>query len=260
MINEKPARKDDVATRYRPAEIAATSSCVSYWILVLLSFGLPHANAPDNNAIFLFHTAFLVLGVAYFGLGIAQRLWLIPGAERTRRRNFLSDSFRSKLTDDQTVGYYNNDFDAGLIRMGANTMENAFFSEAIARQMLLCERLKAVTCAATWLALLAYRFSSFETVSWITQVVFSAEVLESWLTLELFRHRCERVYERLHEFFRGKFSKRSNENNSTILDAFADYECAKASMGTLLSSRIFQRLNPKLTTKWENIRQNLGMN
>jgi hypothetical protein len=144
--------------------------------------------------------------------------------------------------------------------MGANTMENAFFSEAIAKEMLIWERLKAGFCAITWLTLIVNRSSSYETLSWITQVVFSAEVLDSWLTLEFFRVQCEKVYKRLNDLFRRNVRKNSNEDLTTILDAFTAYESAKTSAGTLLSSKIFKKLNPKLTKDWERIRNELGMN
>ncbi|WP_437222739.1 hypothetical protein SH661x_002924 [Planctomicrobium sp. SH661] len=259
MLDEQPQRRDDVSQRYKPAERAATASGIIYLLVVFLSFALPYADDSNYPIIATMHTAFLVLGITYFGLGTVQRLVLIPYAERARCKQFLGNSFESKLSEDQTVAYYNNEFSAGIVRMGANTMENALFSEAVARKMLFCERLKAGVCAITWLALWANRFCSFEILSWITQVVFSAEVLESWLTLEVFRARCAKVYERLYDLFRGGVRIRSNEDKATILDTFAAYESAKASAGTLLSSEIFHKINPKLTEDWERIRNELGM-
>ena len=171
----------------------------------------------------------------------------------------LSDSFGTPLSHDKTVLYYNNNYAPSINRLGANTMENAFFSSEVAEKMLIKKRALVSVYIASWIFLFSFRDTDLNIMIWITQIVFSGEIIVQWFSLEALRTRQERTYERLHTHFLHKIGSDSGREIATILDAFVAYETAKSSSSCLLSSKVFYKLNPSLTKKWEQIRNELDM-
>jgi hypothetical protein len=171
----------------------------------------------------------------------------------------LSDSFATPLSHDKTSLYYNNEYSPSIQRLGANTMENALFTKEVAAGMLCRSRLVTGGYVLAWLVAFALRHNNLEVLTWITQIVFSREVIVQWLNLEVLRSRCEHVYEQLHAHFLQEIGEDSERAIATILDAFVSYEAAKSSAGLLLSTRVFHQLNPSLSVKWNLIRQELRM-
>ncbi|MDD5760223.1 MAG: hypothetical protein PHI06_14215 [Desulfobulbaceae bacterium] len=110
-----------------------------------------------------------------------------------------------------------------------------------------------------WLLAFALRHNNLEMLTWITQIVFSGEIVVQWLNLEVLRFRCERIFEQLHAHFLHDIGACSPKAIATILDLFVSYEAAKSSAGLLLSTKVFEKLNPSLTVKWDQVRQELKM-
>ncbi|MCD6335444.1 MAG: hypothetical protein J7M27_08950, partial [Candidatus Latescibacteria bacterium] len=93
----------------------------------------------------------------------------------------------------------------------------------------------------------------------ITQLVFSREILTQWLKLEIQRFRHERTFEQLHSHFLHEIGEDSPRAIANVLDAFVAYKAAKSATGVLLSTRVFRKMNPALSKKWHQIRQELNM-
>ncbi len=177
-----------------------------------------------------------------------------------RRKQVLSDAFGTPLTHDKTSLYYNNEYSPSVQRLGANTMENAFFSKEITARMLWKNRFITGGYLVTWLLAFALRHNNLEGLTWITQLVFSAEIVALWLNLEVLRFRYEHVYDQLHAHFLHEIGEDSHRAIATVLASFVDYESAKSSAGILLSTKVFNKLNPSLSEKWKQIRRDLKMN
>ena len=94
---------------------------------------------------------------------------------------------------------------------------------------------------------------------WITQLVFSGEILVGWLKLEILRFRYERTYDELYSHFLHKLGEDSPRAAANVLNAFVTYESAKSTAGIFLSTNDFQKLNPVLSKRWANICQELDM-
>lgn len=188
-----------------------------------------------------------------------SRFYLVPKAERMRRKQMLSDAFGTPISHDKTSLYYNNDYTPSVQRLGANTMENSLFSKEIASEMLCEKRLFTGGYAVLWILAFSLRHNNLEILTWITQILFSGEIVAQWLNLEILRIRHDRIYERLHHHFLHEIGGDSPKAIATVLDAFVAYESAKSSAGLLLSSKVFEKLNPSLTKKWCQIRQELNM-
>ncbi|MEC4806937.1 MAG: hypothetical protein SAJ12_15650 [Jaaginema sp. PMC 1079.18] len=260
MSNTSTTRVDEVSKYYAPAEQLGTISIVLFWLNAALSFIMPYsASILDKEWSSFLQVIFLILVLIYFSAFQISSLYLGPRAELMRRKQLLSDSFGIPLSQDHTSLYYNNSFSPSLQRLGASTMENALFSKEIASRMLIRKRLIISGYLLVWLLVFSLRHNNLDLLTWITQLVFSSKILAEWLKLEVFRFRCERVYNELYSHFLHKLGQDSSRAIANVLDAFVSYEAAKSNAGILLSTKNFQKLNPTLSERWKSICQKLDM-
>lgn len=260
MTTSSAKRIDEVDKYYRPIAIMDKVTGCLFWLTAALSLFMPYAvTVLGQNQHDVVKSLFLVLVLTYFVLSQISRFYLVPTAERIRRKQLLSDAFGTRLAHERTSLYYNNDYSPSVKRLGANIMENALFSKEIAARMLISKRWVVGAYLLLWTLAFVLRHNNLELLTWITQLVFSGEILASWLTLECLRFRHERTFDQLHAHFLHDIGDNDPRAVANVLDAFVAYESAKSSAGILLSSKVFHKLNPALTAKWEQVKEDLKM-
>jgi hypothetical protein len=254
-------RKDDINKYYLPVEQLELILSSLFWIIAAITLSLLYINKlPAFAKEEILHIFLIILIALHFVFSQVQRFYLIPRAEDFRRKQFISDSLGTHLTHDKTVLYYNNNFPPSINRLGANTMENSFFSKEIASAMLFSKRLITLFYIIVWLFAISSRDTNFDLLTWITQILFSGEIITQWIKLEISRFKYENIYNQLHKHFLHKTGDTTPESIASILDIFVTYESEKLAAGIKLSSKFFYKLNPSLTKKWEKIRTELKMN
>ena len=266
MSEQSPQRVDEVSESYVPAKHCDTACGWLYYLLVAISIAVLFADAIEaanwwghgKTIVIAMKVGFLLTIVLFF-LFLISKLVLIPSAEKVRRKQLLTDSYGATITPETTVGYYNNGFPPSTQRLAANVMENSLFGKVVARKMLPMVRTKTFLYFAIWLVILAIRQRSLDLVIWISQLVFSIDILAYWLSLELLRLRHSRVYEDLYQHFLHNHGEETPEGRATILDLFATYESGKAVVGVLLDSKIFFRENSRISNYWNEIRGKLSI-
>lgn len=260
MSNTNTIRVDGVAKYYDPAEKLDAIGGVLFWLNAIFSFIMPYSAATIGEELGrVLQAIFLVSVLVYFAISQILNLYLVPRAELMRRKQLISNSFGIPLSQDNTSLYYNNSYSPSVKRLGANTMENALFSKEIASKMLVRKRIIIFGYLFMWLLAFSLRHNNLELLTWITQLVFSGEILAGWLKLEILRFRHDRIYDELYSHFLHELGQNSPSAVANILNAFVSYESAKSNAGILLSTKEFQKLNPTLSKRWLSIRQKLGM-
>lgn len=254
-----PNRIDEIEKFYRPIEKSQRTSDVLFWALVAISFALLFTKQFSEQATGILIIVFLTVAVVSFALSAYTKFFLIPDAERARRKQNLSDALATGLAHLNTNLYYNNGYKKSFLKLGANTFENSLFSKETATKMLIRKRMVLGGYFLSWLVILLVRSSDLELITWITQLLFSGEIIASHISLELLRYRHQAVFERFYDFFRHQVGEESQEGIATIIDIFSEYESAKSAAGIKLDSKIFETLNPALSEEWEAIRRNLEM-
>jgi hypothetical protein len=250
MSNTNAERVDEISQYYALVIKLGKISESIFWISVVLSFVIPYSTSIVGKTITnIIQICFLLLVLVYFGISQSSTLYYFPQAEFKRRKQLLSNSFGVALSYDSTEKYYNNKFAPSIKRLGANTMENAFFSEEIASKMLERRRIIIVGYLVVWFLVLVIRHDNLEIIAWITQLVFSGEIVAEWLKLEIFRFRCQQMYQELYSYFLLKLEEDSSNEIATLLNAYTTYETAKSDAGILLSTRDFSELNPTLSIR-----------
>ncbi|MCP5487627.1 MAG: hypothetical protein H7A43_03175 [Verrucomicrobia bacterium] len=260
MTVNNTERTDEVSIYYNAARRITHASSVLFWIIAVVSLAIPYvATLSDESYEEILIATFLCITLVYFSLQQVCRFYLVPRAERVRRQQLLSDALGTRLTHERTKNYYNNDYPPSIRRLGADVFENSLFSKEIASRMLVSKRWIIGAYLLLWLFAFSLRHHNLELLTWITQLVFSGEIIAGWLTLECLRFRQEKVFDQLHQHFLHDIDPDDPRAVANILDSFASYEGAKSSAGALLSTKIFDKVNESLTAEWIRIRTDLKM-
>ena len=260
MNDETMERVDEVSQHYNPAVKLEFIGAFLFWLNASFSLSILFLAVLPSLLQSIIPVVFVTTVLIQFVLSQVNRFYLIPKAERMRREQMLTDAFDAPLSHEKTSLYYNNSYSPSIQRLGANTMENALFSKEVAAKMLVSKRLLIGVYLVIWLLIFSFRNVDLDLIVWITQLVFSGEIIVQWLNLEVLRIRQERTYEKLHSHFLHEIGCESQRAIATILASFVAYEAAKSSASYLLSSKVFNKLNPEITRKWEQVRTELKMN
>lgn len=255
------AKVDTVAKNYyKPLKQAEKAGDVLFWLISALSIvALVVDEVFYPLAADVAQIALIVCVILFFMQGQVQKLYLFPRAEDKRRQQLLSDSFGVALTHEETVAYYNNDQTNPIKRLAASVMESAFFTNAITRLMLPCERAIIFGYLVVYITAVLHRSSDLAFLAVAAQALFGGEIVSRWLRLEWLRFRSEQVFNNCNRLFVARPAFTRKMPQSEALDLFSYYESTKSTAAMLLSQKVFTQHNPRLTQEWEQIRGRLGI-
>jgi hypothetical protein len=241
---------------YRPLEIVESINSWVFYLSAVLSFApifIDKIEYPTliDNVIILFAISVIIYAI----LGSISHLYLLPRAQEARHKEFLSTAMGIELIHERTVGYYNTDKEEKFQRLGMMLFENTFFTMQILQKMAFGIRLKTFIYIFIWFFALFLRKTSLDWLSLATIVIFSEEILSRWLRLEWQRNKIENIYNEIRKTLQSRPTKQ--KHIVFIMDSLISYENAKSVGGILLSSKIFEKMNPSLTIEWERIKKGI---
>lgn len=253
-------RIDELAKYYTPIGICDRCSKWLFFVSAFLSIVILYPDLTTDlligNSIKI---AFIVSVIIHSVLVNFNGFYLIPRAENLRRKQLLSDSLGVPLTPEQTNLYYNNQISPSVLKLGVNVMENSFFAKNVCGEMAKSERIKILTYFILWIIAIFNRSTDLGLLLTLTQVLFSSEIAIQWMKVELLRLKNEITYDKLYTLFLNRGSCEDKNMIAGILDSFAFYEASKASASIKQSTKIFEKLNPRLTKEWEQTRAQLQL-
>lgn len=253
-------RIDELEKYYKPIEnIDAWNNWV-FWLSAILSIAVFFKNQiPWTSIQDLPETLFITAVIIHLTLSLYTRFYLFPVAERKRRKQLLSDSFAVPLISEITQKYYNNEISPSIARLGANILENTLFAKNISLKMVQRERVKIFAYFLIWILAINWRSTNLGLLVIITQTIFSSQLIENWIRLELLSKETEKLYDDLYNNFLHKTDLSSSDGIASVLDVFATYESVKSMTGIRQLRSIFLAVNPELTKEWDMIRIKLGI-
>jgi len=255
-MNEQQ-RVDTLEKHFKPIEILELFSNILLWISVAMSFVIFYLdNHPDLKG--FSNVVFIVITVLYFIISNYSTLFLSRQAQNKRVTNLISNSYAVSLDDEVTNLYYNNYQSPSITRLGINVFENSLFSKAIATKMLKRERVKIIILLVVWFVLMSNRNTSLELLSIIAQTLLTTTLVTNYVKLEILKHGFDNIFDSCRRLFLA-INNRDDLFTSQILEIAFRYEILKASMGTKLSSRVFNEINESTTREWERIKGNLNL-
>lgn len=252
------SRSDPIRKEYFEAvELSDKASDILFYlgaVLSILSLLIDQTKYPIFSIVILI--AFGLATLLLFVIGLVSRLYLAPRAQDKRLQDFFSSACGVNLTYQKTDGYYNNNLNDPLKRMAAQVLENSHFSKAIALRMARTERTKMISYVAIWIVCVFCRQTELGVVVAASQAVFSEQLVARWVRLEWLRVRFEKTFGDVYKLFQSQ--PPVEQFNAIALEAVSLYEIAKANAAITLSSRIFEELNPSLSSEWDDIKTALG--
>ncbi len=258
--DHQPERIDELERYYKPIEQIDDINVWLFWASAILSIVVLFDGLTPWQALHdVLGISFVLLVILHLLLSLYVRYHLLPIAERKRRRQLLSDSFAVPLITEITQKYYNNEISPSVTRLGASILENTLFSKTITSKMAARERTKILIYFLVWALALFWRTTNLGLLVVITQTIFSTEIVEGWIRIEVLRNEAEKFYEELYNKFLHKVDLISSDGIASILDLFASYEATKSMTAIRQLRSIFMSINPELSQEWDITRERLGI-
>lgn len=203
--------------------------------------------------------SFVVLVIVFFVSGLVVRTYFSARAQSNRAADFVSNAFLVPVISTPSTGYYNTTGTDPYRRMGSALLENALFTKAIVKSMLVFERLLISVYVLVWLWAALSRATDLGIVAMVAQVLFSEQLVSRWVRMEWLRARVERVYDDIYRLFQSTTDAKCKEFCALVVEGVIRYETSKAQAGVSLSSRKFHKLNHDLSEQWTTIATQLGI-
>jgi len=181
-------------------------------------------------------------------------------ASSFRRYDFVDNSFQTKFGEKKSKEYYTNDtVEEGIYKMAVNSFENCLFSYNISKKMTFTLWVKNIIFAIVIIGFAIFGFNNILIL--LIQLTLPLFLLHDAIKLQVFVYRIKRTLEN----FRRLFNDLSNTSNiqqkePEIILNVLDYETAIVSGAVLLDSKIYNQLNPELSTDWNRIKKEYSIN
>ena len=182
-------------------------------------------------------------------------------AEKVRRKDFIDNSFGTRLIHDSSDEYYDNDeIDYGMKKATCNLFENAFFSFNVSKAMFRkCLPINLIFLVGI-VILSVYGFSRNQFAIPILQLFLSRYFLFNILNAYRFRNEIEYVFDEL-KGLSIDISKNTKLNSSEVrvIKILIDYEALIAETNIRLDTKLFSQINQKLTSEWKTLKKKYSM-
>lgn len=171
-----------------------------------------------------------------------------------RREDFIDNSFNATIAEHRSLDYYTNEnIVSGIYKMAVNGFENSLFTYSIANKMTTRLWTKNIVFAILILlfAILGYNNAFILLI----QLTLPILLLQQAIKHTLFVYRIKRVYENYRRLFNDlKDESDSKRKRPEIILNVLDYETTLTYGTILLDSKIYDRLNPSLSLKWNQMK------
>jgi hypothetical protein len=196
--------------------------------------------------------AFLVTVLGLFVIDLTVKLRLLPRAADARAQDFLSHAYGQNLSTTRTSGYYNNSAPLGLEKVAAQTFENTLFTKEISRYMFNRQISWVVLYALIFSVGIANRETPVTLWCVAAQVLFGEQIFVRFVRLWWLQRRAEQIHEELRRLYLS--TSHGVTFDVVAMDAFTRYETSKSTAGVTLSSKTYEKLNPRLSAEWAQLR------
>ncbi|KIZ39788.1 MULTISPECIES: hypothetical protein [Rhodopseudomonas] len=254
-------RQDPVGPEfYVPLGVAERVSDITFYLAAALSIVVLLIDRTAQPKLYgAVQATFAVTVIVFFVSGIVIRTYFATRAHSNRFADFVSNAFSVPLVPSPSEGYYNAPAGDPFLRMGASVLENTLFTKSILGRMLRFERARICVYVLAWLWAAVYRATDLDLLAVAAQVLFSEQLLSRWVRMEWLRSRVERLYDDLYALIQSSSDFRSKEFRARVIEALIRYETSKAQAALSLSSRVFNKLNPELSLRWQSVCNQLGI-
>jgi hypothetical protein len=200
---------------------------------------------------------FVVIVCAMLALDITSRFILSPQGADARLKDFWAKVYNRPLTTETTVGYFNSDEVSISRRAAAQVLENVLFTKTIVAHMLKNFLPLGAASLVVLLFIWVSRGTSLSLIASVTQVVLAEQILVRGVRMFWLKRRCDNLFIDLEQIFLA--NHRDEIFAALAFEYITKYEASKALANITLSDSIFEKLNPELSDKWDDMKPRLGI-
>jgi len=189
--------------------------------------------------------------VGYLIINVISKI-LFHTAEKKKRNDLIDNSFGTKYSDENTVGYYNNDeVESGIKKLALNSYESSFHTENTLKLMLYKGLIYLIILSIPFF-LSIFTKNGGDIVRLLFEISIPATLFfEFIIMLIYYLNVCE-----INERFKIEFTNIGKANLSErdypkLLIPIMEYYSMKAWANTNLDSTIFNKNNERISQKWK---------
>lgn len=185
--------------------------------------------------------------------------YLFFEAGKAKRLDFIDNSFGTDFSGAKSQGYFTNEnLSAGIYKMAVNCFENSFFSKNVSSKMISGAWIKAV------IILVIFVFNAALGAKGLVNLLFQLSLpillITQAVKVTFFYARINTTYEAFLSLF-SDFKQAGNilGKDPEILKIVLEYQTTLTWGAIPLSDRIFNKYNPTLSRKWNELKANYNI-
>ena len=243
------SRRDEISKYYDISDKAESISAWAFGLNIILSITILFLQQyPTISAVlmkFIIALSFICPIISV----VDDSFWWYK-AESNRRKSCIKDAFGVDTIAENVEKYYNNSSSPSFKKYVLNTFENTFFSKNIAAQMLFPSFIKSLVSLAVFI-MICIVIKNDDIILIISQTIFSSNYICGTLSLVVYKNKLDELYNNFY-YSLVTIGVREAKEKILLLANIVEYEAIKAHYKIRLSTKVFNKLNSSLSTKWAN--------
>jgi hypothetical protein len=199
-----------------------------------------------------------IIGISlFFFLELINEFILIPQADNKRRDDFIDNSFGSKFSPNNSIGYYDNDeINNGLYKAAVNLFENCFFTYSLVKVTTISKIITPTIMLFLTIVLAFYGFKQVPFALSVLQALFSANILGMLIKHFILLNKLSSIQDTWILLFQNTDLKTDTVKYQThIYKYWLQYETLHSKINAGIPDKVFTKNNPILTTEWATLKQ-----
>lgn len=218
------------------------------WILTKLFDN--QVNTQYNDIKELAKVISYVSMVGYLIINVISKI-LFHNVEKRKRNDLIDNSFGTKYSDENTVGYYNNDeTENGIKKLALNSYESSFHTENTLKLMLYKNLVILIAFSIPFL-LSIFSKNGSDIVRLLFEISIPLTLFSEFVIVLIYYLNVSEINERFKIELTNIGDLNINEKDiPKLLIPVMEYYSIKAWANTNLDSKIFNKNNEKISEKW----------
>ena len=237
---------------------------VIFWLILIFSiFPILFKEYCNENNIINIINVLNIIGISlFFFIEILIDYILLPQADNKRRDDFIDNSFGSKFSTKNSIGYYDNDeVEKGLYKASVNLFENCFFTYSLVKAITFSKIITPLIMLLLMMILSYYGIKEVPFALSVLQALFSANIMGLLIKHIILLNKLSVILDNWILLFQNKDIKSHTYNyQSFIYRYWLQYETLHSKINAGISEKIFSKNNSTLTVEWENLKSKHNIN
>lgn len=181
---------------------------------------------------------------------------LFHTVEKRKRNDLIDNSFGTKYSDENTLGYYNNEeIKGGIKKLALNSYESSFHTENTLKLMILKNAIFLIGFSTLFL-LSVFSKGGEDVIRLLFEISIPLTLISQFIILVIYYLNVAEINERFKIELTNIGNKElGDEDIPKLLILVMEYYNIKSWANTNLDSKIFKKNNNAISKKWENRKQ-----